>query len=171
MENKDDKHLDFFNSLNEYVESLDYDKDSLLVLQHNKDNKASLNAFFGDPDPLISIMSKDGTLNVPEEGKHSIEQIKNVFLNTSFNIINEDLEIRNKFFKGFRDNGINCNEGCTDKSIIKQLGLTHNQVWAVVRDWYTNGMYTDILQDEEGFDLEEICEMNMEKDEEDCYIE
>ena len=61
-------------------------------------------------------------------------------------------------------------EDCTDKAIIKQLGLTHNQVWAIVKDWYANGMYPDILQDEEGFDLEEICEFNMIKDNKGFYI-
>lgn len=44
-------------------------------------------------------------------------------------------------------------------SIIKKLKLTDKQVWLIVKEWYTNGMYHDILEDEEGYDLEEICEI------------
>ena len=44
-------------------------------------------------------------------------------------------------------------------SIIKKLKLTDEQVWLIVREWYTNGMYHDILEDEDGYDLEEICEI------------
>jgi hypothetical protein len=45
-----------------------------------------------------------------------------------------------------------------DESIIDKLGLSELQVWQIVMDWYTLGMYPDILQDENGLDLEEICE-------------
>lgn len=41
--------------------------------------------------------------------------------------------------------------------LIQQLTLTEKQVWLIVKEWYTNGMYADILQDEDGNDLEEIC--------------
>ncbi len=40
--------------------------------------------------------------------------------------------------------------------------LTDLEVWQVVLKWYTNGMYPDILQDEDGLDLEEICAANIE---------
>ena len=43
----------------------------------------------------------------------------------------------------------------------KTKGLTKTEVWEVVMDWYTNGMYPYILQDENGIDLEEICEMHL----------
>tara|TARA_Y100001938_G_C7755725_1_gene266081 strand:- start:48 stop:203 length:156 start_codon:yes stop_codon:yes gene_type:complete len=43
-------------------------------------------------------------------------------------------------------------------NLIKEKGLTHKEVVEIVRLWYTNGMYKDILQDEDGKDLEEICE-------------
>jgi hypothetical protein len=42
---------------------------------------------------------------------------------------------------------------------IKKLKLTEEQVVNIVMEWYTNGMYPDILQNEEGEDLEEICEI------------
>jgi hypothetical protein len=32
-------------------------------------------------------------------------------------------------------------------------------VWHIVKKWYTEGMYPDILQDEDGTDLEEICDI------------
>lgn len=43
-------------------------------------------------------------------------------------------------------------------SIIKQKNLSNQEVWKIVLEWYTQGMYSDILQDEDGKDLEEICE-------------
>ena len=43
-------------------------------------------------------------------------------------------------------------------NLRKEKGLTHKEVVEIVRLWYTNGMYKDILQDEDGKDLEEICE-------------
>ena len=46
------------------------------------------------------------------------------------------------------------------ESLIKKKKLTELEVWNIVQEWYTNGMYGDILQDEEGNDLEEICEFN-----------
>ena len=44
------------------------------------------------------------------------------------------------------------------KTTIEENNLSELDVWNVVREWYTNGMYGDILQNEEGDDLEEICE-------------
>lgn len=46
--------------------------------------------------------------------------------------------------------------------LSKTKGLTKTEIWEVVMDWYTNGMYPDILQDEDGRDLEEICEMHLD---------
>ncbi len=46
------------------------------------------------------------------------------------------------------------------KTTIEENNLSELDVWNVVREWYTNGMYGDILQDEECNDLEEICEFN-----------
>ena len=47
------------------------------------------------------------------------------------------------------------------KTTIEENNLSELDVWNVVREWYTNGMYGDILQDEDGSDLEEICELNI----------
>jgi hypothetical protein len=44
------------------------------------------------------------------------------------------------------------------ESIIKDLNLSHEDVLKIVLEWYTKGMYADILQDEDGLDLEEILE-------------
>lgn len=43
-------------------------------------------------------------------------------------------------------------------SFIEELKLTEYQVVSIVQEWYSNGMYEDILQNENGQDLEEICE-------------
>ncbi len=45
-----------------------------------------------------------------------------------------------------------------DKSIIKEKNLSDSDVWNIVNEWYR--MYPDILQDENGLDLEEICYLN-----------
>lgn len=50
-----------------------------------------------------------------------------------------------------------------DANMIDILGLTDFQVWQVVKEWYTNGMIPDILQNEFGNDLEEICERVIDK--------
>lgn len=42
--------------------------------------------------------------------------------------------------------------------MIEKLNLTEEQVLNIVKEWYINGMYKDILQDENGDDLEEICD-------------
>jgi hypothetical protein len=41
-------------------------------------------------------------------------------------------------------------------SIIEKLGINQEQVEKIVLEWYTNGMFADILQNEYGLDLEEI---------------
>ena len=41
--------------------------------------------------------------------------------------------------------------------VLDKLG--EEQVVNIVMEWYTNGMYPDILQNKEGEDLEEICEI------------
>jgi len=36
------------------------------------------------------------------------------------------------------------------------ISLTEQTVEVIVREWYLNGMITSILQDESGYDLEEL---------------
>jgi hypothetical protein len=47
-----------------------------------------------------------------------------------------------------------------DFSIIEHYGLTHNEVRLIVKEWYTNGMIPDILQNENGQDLEELVDLD-----------
>ena len=49
------------------------------------------------------------------------------------------------------------------ENLIEKLKLTEQEVLSIVNEWYTNGMYKDILQDEDGSDLEEICERRFEE--------
>lgn len=42
--------------------------------------------------------------------------------------------------------------------LIKNLNLTELEVLQIVLEWYTRGYYADILLDEDGFELDEICE-------------
>ena len=41
---------------------------------------------------------------------------------------------------------------------MNKSNMTDKEVWQIVNMWYTKGMYAGILQDENGKDLEEICE-------------
>lgn len=45
-----------------------------------------------------------------------------------------------------------------EENLIKKYKLTTKEVLSIVHEWYVGGMYKDILQDEEGYDLEEILE-------------
>ena len=38
----------------------------------------------------------------------------------------------------------------------KKIVLTQNQVEEIVRDWYLLGMFSDILMNEDGMELEEL---------------
>ena len=45
-----------------------------------------------------------------------------------------------------------------NENIIKDLGLTELQVLNIVSVWYTNGMISDILQNSNGCELDEIAD-------------
>ena len=40
-----------------------------------------------------------------------------------------------------------------EENIIERLKLNEQEVVAIVSEWYQNGMYKDILQDENGNEL------------------
>lgn len=45
-----------------------------------------------------------------------------------------------------------------EDNLIKKLNLTEKEVYKIVLEWYTNGMCSDIWQNEDGEDLEEYLE-------------
>jgi hypothetical protein len=45
-----------------------------------------------------------------------------------------------------------------NENIIQDLGLTEMQVLNIISKWYTNGMMPDIIQNEDGFELDEIVD-------------
>ena len=45
-----------------------------------------------------------------------------------------------------------------EENLIKKYKLTTKEVLSIVHEWYVDGAYKDILQDEDGLDLEEILE-------------
>ena len=51
------------------------------------------------------------------------------------------------------------------ENLIEKLNLTEQEVLSIVSEWYLNGMYPDILQDEDG---NELCEITTERF---CLIE
>lgn len=50
-----------------------------------------------------------------------------------------------------------------EENIIKRLQLTEKEVLNIVSEWYQNGMYSDILQNEYGCELCEITQSLWEK--------
>ena len=45
-----------------------------------------------------------------------------------------------------------------EKNIIEKLNLTKKEVLSIVNEWYLSGEYEDILQNENGWELEEILQ-------------
>ena len=43
-----------------------------------------------------------------------------------------------------------------DESIIKDMNLSEAQVWAIVNEWYTRGMFAPILMDSDGYEVDEM---------------
>ncbi len=46
--------------------------------------------------------------------------------------------------------------------IIKKYNLSEIEVLSIVHEWYTQGLYPDILLDEDGDELDEICEQRID---------
>jgi len=47
-------------------------------------------------------------------------------------------------------------EAMYDESIIKDMNLSEAQVWAIVNEWYTRGMFAPILMDSDGYEVDEM---------------
>ena len=45
-----------------------------------------------------------------------------------------------------------------EENIIQRLKLTEQEVLNIVSEWYLNGMYPDILKNEDGLELCEITQ-------------
>jgi|TARA_B110000858_G_scaffold68954_1_gene80047 hypothetical protein len=45
-----------------------------------------------------------------------------------------------------------------EENIIEKLNLTKKEVLSIVSEWYLSGEYEDILQNENGWELEEILQ-------------
>tara|TARA_R110002167_G_scaffold330761_1_gene537437 strand:- start:667 stop:906 length:240 start_codon:yes stop_codon:yes gene_type:complete len=45
-----------------------------------------------------------------------------------------------------------------NKNIIEDLGLTEMQVLNIISRWYVNGMMPDIIQNEDGWELDELVD-------------
>ena len=43
-----------------------------------------------------------------------------------------------------------------NESIIKDMNLSEAQVWAIVNEWYTRGMFAPILMDSDGYEVDEM---------------
>ena len=47
-------------------------------------------------------------------------------------------------------------EEMDNESIIKDMNLSEAQVWAIVNEWYTRGMFAPILMDSDGYEVDEM---------------
>ena len=45
-----------------------------------------------------------------------------------------------------------------NENIIEDLGLTEMQVLNIISRWYVNGMMPDIIQNEDGYELDELVD-------------
>ena len=45
-----------------------------------------------------------------------------------------------------------------NENIIEDLGLTEMQVLNIISVWYVNGMMPDIIQNEDGWELDELVD-------------
>jgi|TARA_Y100001938_G_C8069950_1_gene422519 hypothetical protein len=45
-----------------------------------------------------------------------------------------------------------------NSNIIKDLGLTEMQILNIISVWYVNGMMPDVLQNEDGWELDELVD-------------
>jgi len=61
-------------------------------------------------------------------------------------------EFKNKLGDVLGDKHINIPD-----NLISEKGLTEKEVVEIVRLWYVNGMIPDIIQNEDGWELDEIC--------------
>lgn len=55
-----------------------------------------------------------------------------------------------------------CEEHGKNISIIEHYNLNGFEILMIVKEWYSNGYFTDILQDEQGNDLEDILSNSIE---------
>jgi repressor of nif and glnA expression len=105
-----------------------------------------MGATFSKGSTLTEVSESEMTLYMKTAyGEYKIPISTSFFNKTASKIIDELDEINEQ----------------EELSIINKLNLTELQVWEIVKEWYTEGMYPDILQDEHGHDLEEICEIKM----------
>lgn len=91
--------LDFYNALGDHLETLG-DDDTLLVISHNRKDYDLFYSFFGSWEDISLIFSNKYAVNHKGESKIQLEQIKEVILNTAYNICNEDEKVRDKLLKG-----------------------------------------------------------------------
>ena len=55
-----------------------------------------------------------------------------------------------------------CEEHGENISIIEHYNLNEFEILMIVKEWYSNGYFTQILQDDSGNDLEEILNDSIE---------
>lgn len=94
-----DLRLDFYNELNKYSDGLT-DDDALLVLSHNKKDGDCITLLAGDWEILSSLFSINGYVNLNEGNEDQFIKIKEMILNTAYNICMTDDKYKEKFVKG-----------------------------------------------------------------------
>lgn len=93
-----DNRLDFFNVLNNYVNTLT-DNDSLIVISNNTKTGDSIMCSYGDWEK-ISILFSEGYTKTEDYNIDTFLTIKELIINTSYNICLQNIDIRNKILNG-----------------------------------------------------------------------
>jgi hypothetical protein len=96
-----DNRLDFFNTLNKYLETLT-DDDALMFIHHNKKDGDALMSLVGDWELLSILFSVNGYTNLPDDESHSYYEVKKMILNTAYNICLADEEAKNRFINNLK---------------------------------------------------------------------
>lgn len=97
-----DNRLDFFNTLNEYVETLDEKDDALILLSYNKTQGDSICLIGGDWNVLSELISSIDVEGLVNGDKEPLIEMRKCIVNMCYNICNQNEEIREKLIKGLK---------------------------------------------------------------------
>ena len=85
--------------LNQYQERMN-DGDSLIVIAHDLEDNDICLALNGYSEGISAIVSNNSSLNHEGESEEALDEIKKVFLNTAYNICNQDDHVLETFLNG-----------------------------------------------------------------------
>jgi hypothetical protein len=96
-----DNRLDFFNTINNYSETLTED-DAFLFISHNKKQGDAFFGLSGDWELISILFSVNGYTNVTDAQRENFENVKKTILNTALNICSTDLATKQLFINALK---------------------------------------------------------------------